>query len=115
MKAKIYHNPRCRKSREALALLQEAGIEPEIIEYLKTPPGADELSALFDQMDIEPREAMRTKEGIYKELDLKNRDPDRDELVRIITENPVLLERPVVVTDKGAVIARPPEKVKDII
>lgn len=115
MPVTIYHNPRCSKSRETLALLREKGIEPEVVEYLKTPPDAATLERLLRQLGLEPRELMRKKEPPYRELGLDDPTRSRAELVAAIVENPVLLERPIVAKDGRAALGRPPEKVLEIL
>ena len=112
---KIYHNPRCGKSRQTLALIEEAGIEPEVIEYLKTPPTAEELDAILKKLKIEPQELMRKGEAIYKELNLAERDLARDEAIAVMLEHPKLIERPIVVQGRKAVPGRPPENVKELL
>ncbi len=113
--AKIYHNPRCSKSRQTLALLEERGIEPEIIEYLKDPPSADELRDVLKKLGLDARDVMRTGEAVYKELGLKDPDLSDDTLIAAMVENPILIERPIVVSGKHAAIGRPPEKVLEIL
>lgn len=108
MALKIYHNPRCSKSRQALAILTEGGAEFEIVEYLQTGLTADELTALQAKTALELRAMMRTGESVYKELGLKN-EADEEKLRAAMVANPILLERPLVVSDKKAVICRPPE------
>ena len=115
MTVRIYHNPRCSKSRQTLALLQEKGIEPEVVEYLKTPPSAAELDGLLTAMGLEPREAMRRKEAPYKELGLDDPALDRAALVKAMVENPILIERPIVAKDGKAAMGRPPEAVLEIL
>ncbi|WP_374088258.1 arsenate reductase (glutaredoxin) [Methylomicrobium lacus] len=115
MKVKIYHNPRCSKSRETLQLLRDKGIEPEIVEYLKNPPSAEELDAILQKLGIEPRDLMRKKEKPYDELDLFDKSLDRQTLIRAMVENPILIERPVVVIGDKAAIGRPPENVLAIL
>lgn len=117
MSVKIYHNPRCRKSRETLDLIREAGHEPQIIEYLKTPPTIAELEDILSKMgDKHPRDIMRTKEAAYKDLGLQNKEiVSIEELLHIMIENPILIERPIVITEKGAALGRPPEDVKAIL
>ncbi|MEQ8587082.1 MAG: arsenate reductase (glutaredoxin) [Thalassobaculaceae bacterium] len=115
MTVRIYHNPRCSKSRQTLALLRENGVEPEIVEYLKTPPSAKELDALLTAMALEPRDAMRRKEAPYKELGLDDATLDRDALVKAMAENPILIERPIVSKDGKAAMGRPPEAVLEIL
>jgi arsenate reductase len=108
----IYHNPRCTKSRQALALLRERGIEPKIVEYLATPPDRKTLSRLVKLLGVEPRELIRRKE--FRELELSETD-EPDELIDLIAEHPVLLERPIVVAGNQARIGRPPERVLEIV
>ena len=112
---KIYHNPRCGKSRQTLALIEAAGIEPEVIEYLKIPPTAEELDAILKKLKMEPRDLMRTGEAIYRELDLANRELTRDEAIAVMLEHPKLIERPIVVQGRKAVLGRPPENVNELL
>lgn len=112
---KIYHNPRCGKSRQTLALIEAVGIEPEVIEYLKTPPTAEELDAILKKLKMEPRDLMRTGEAIYRELDLANRELTRDEAIAVMLEHPKLIERPIVVQGRKAVLGRPPENVNELL
>ncbi|WP_417394517.1 arsenate reductase (glutaredoxin) [Gimesia chilikensis] len=112
---KIYHNPRCGKSRQTLALIEEAGIDPEVIEYLKTPPTAEELDAILKKLKMEPQELMRKGEAIYKELNLAERELSRDEAIAVMLEHPKLIERPIVVQGRKAVLGRPPENVKELL
>ena len=111
----IYHNPRCSKSRQTLTLIQDKGIEPEIVEYLKTPPSKETLSQLLEQLGLEPREVMRRKEAVYKELNLADPDLSRDALITAMVENPILIERPIVSANNKAALGRPPEAVLDIL
>ncbi|TMX34097.1 arsenate reductase (glutaredoxin) [Vibrio sp. Hep-1b-8] len=114
MSVVIYHNPRCSKSRQTLALLEERGIQPEIVTYLETPPRVDQLKTLMSQLELtDVRDMMRTKEDIYKELDLKSADDET--LFKAMTENPKLIERPIVVANGKAKHGRPPEQVLDIL
>jgi arsenate reductase len=115
MKVKIYHNPRCSKSRETLQLLHDKGIEPEIVEYLKTPPSAEELDAILQKLGIEPRDLMRKKEKPYDENDLFDESLDRQALIRAMVEHPILIERPIVLAGDKAAIGRPPENVLAIL
>lgn len=115
MSIKIYYNPHCSKSRQTLQLLQDNQIEPEIVEYLKTPPGREELEQLLDMLGLEPRELMRSREKEYKELGLDNPDLDREALISAMLGNPKLIERPIVIKDGKATICRPPEKVLEIL
>ncbi len=115
MAVKILHNPRCSKSRQTLQLLRDRGIEPEIVEYLKTPPSAAEIGELLERLGKEPREIMRVKEAVYRELGLADPALDRAALISAIAENPILLERPIVLTGEKAAIGRPPESVLTIL
>jgi len=112
---RIYHNPRCSKSRQTLALLNERGIEPEIIRYLETPPTAQELTDILNKLGCEPRELMRTKESDYKELGLDNPDLTRDQLIEAMVQTPKLIERPIVINKGKAALGRPPEAILDIL
>ncbi len=115
MSIKIYHNPRCSKSRQTLQLLEDNNVKPEIIEYLKTPPSREELEQVLDMLNLEPRKLMRTKEKEYKELGLDNPSLNRDKLITAMLENPKLIERPIVIKDGKAAIGRPPEQVLEIL
>jgi len=112
---KIYHNPRCSKSRTTLALLRDKGIEPAVVEYLKTPPDVHELEHLLDLLGKPPRELMRRGETAYQEQGLDDPSLGRDALLTAMAANPVLIERPIVVTGRGARIGRPPETVLEIL
>lgn len=114
MSVTIYHNPRCSKSRQTLALLQDKGIDPEIVEYLKTPPNAAEIAAILKKLEIEARALMRTKEAVYKELGLAD-VTDEKALIAAMAENPVLIERPIVIKGSQAALGRPPEQVLEIL
>ncbi len=114
MKFKIYHNPRCRKSRESLAFLKEKGIEPEIILYLKTPPSFDELKDLISKLGVEPLELIRKKEAIFKE-NFKGKDLSADEWINAMVEYPKLIERPIIVNGDRAVVGRPKENIEEIL
>lgn len=115
MSVKIYHNPRCGKSRQTLQLLQEQGIEVEVIDYLKTPPGAEELNDILQKLGMEPRELMRKKEAEYKASGLDDETLDRQALINGMVSHPILIERPIVVTHDKAAIGRPPEAVLTIL
>lgn len=115
MAVTIYHNPRCSKSRQTLALIEEQGVAPVIVEYLKTPPSAVELKAILKKLGLKPQDIVRTKEARYAELGLKDRAVSDDELIALLVENPVLIERPIVVAGNKAAIGRPPEKVLAIL
>lgn len=110
----IWHNPRCSKSRNAVTLLEEKGIEADVVKYLDTPPTKEELVAVLKMLGLSARELMRTKEDIYKELNLKE-ETDEDKLIDAMVENPKLIERPVVIKDGKAVIGRPIEKIIDLL
>jgi len=115
MTVAIYHNPRCSKSRETLALLRDRGIEPTIVEYLKTPPDRETLERLLKMLKLEPRDLMRRKEAEYKELGLDNPELDRAALIQAMVDHPKLIERPIVVHNRKAALGRPPEQVLDIL
>lgn len=115
MSLSIYHNPRCSKSRETLALLEEKGLTPEIIKYLDTPPDAAQLNTLLTLLGMSSaRQLMRTKEAVYKELRL-DEVQDEQALIAAMVENPKLIERPIVVNGNQAALGRPPEQVLDIL
>ncbi|MDI1297515.1 MAG: arsenate reductase (glutaredoxin) [bacterium] len=114
MKATIWHNPRCSKSRAALAILQAApGVEVEVVEYLKTPPGRAEIEAMLAAIGVAPRDALRKGEALVREIGLNTSDDDA--ILDAMAVHPILIERAIVMTPKGAVIARPPERVSDIL
>lgn len=116
MKAVIYHNPRCTKSRITLQILQENNIHLKIVEYLKTPPSIVELAEIVKLLSIKPRELLRKGEAAYKENNLDNLSLSDSEIIGIMHNNPILIERPIVIiNNEEAVIGRPPEKVLDII
>ena len=114
-KVTFYHNPRCSKSRKALELLREREIEPEIVEYLKSPPSLSELDRILKLLDMEPRALMRKQESIYKDLALGDESLDRHSLLQAMIEHPILIERPIAVGDGRAALGRPPENVLDVI
>ena len=111
----IYHNPRCSKSRQTLQLLREQGVEPEIVEYLKTPPDEATLARILGQLGISAHELTRTGESLYKELGLDEASPNDAQMLRLLVENPKLIERPIVVTPQSAAIGRPPENVLKLL
>jgi arsenate reductase len=111
----IYHNPRCSKSRETLALIEKKGIKPTIIEYLKTPPSAKELKEILGKLKLSPRALLRKKEPPYADLKLDNEKLSDEALIRAMVENPVLIERPIVVNGAKAALGRPPEAVVSIL
>lgn len=112
-KAVIYHNPKCSTSRQTLNLLQDNGIEPTIVQYLKTPPTRDELVRMVRDAGIDVRTAVRKRESLYAELNLA--DATDDQLLDAMAENPILIERPFVVTAKGTRLARPIDAVREIL
>lgn len=111
---KIYHNPRCSKSRETLKLIEQKGIQPEIVQYLKTPPTAEELRQILDKLGISAEDLLRKKETIFKEK-YKGKTLREEEWIQAMVENPKLIERPIVITKSKAIIGRPPEKVLEIL
>lgn len=111
----IYHNPRCSKSRQTLALIRDHGIEPEVIEYLRQPPSPDALKRITEWLEVRPRDLLRTGEPEYKELGLDDPDVDDESVIRAICEHPRLLQRPIVVAGNRARIGRPPEAVTEIL
>ena len=112
---KIYHNPRCSKSREALALLTEQQQVPEVIEYLKTPPTAQELKALLNMLGLTARQLMRTKEPEYLELGLDNPTLSEQQLINAMSTTPKLIERPIVVNGNKAAVGRPAANILAIL
>jgi arsenate reductase len=115
MAVTIYHNPRCSKSRQTLQLLREKGVEPDIVEYLKTPPDAPTLTAILDMLGLEPRELMRKKEAEYKQQGLDDPSLSRDALIAAMVAHPKLIERPIVVKGDKAALGRPPEEVLKVL
>ena len=115
MSVTIYHNPKCSKSRQTLELLSAKGITPTIIEYIKNPPTVEKLKEILSQLGIAPLDLMRTKEDIYKELDLGILSLSDKDLIDLMVEHPILIERPIVIANGKAVLGRPPEQVFDIL
>jgi len=111
----IYHNPRCSKSRQTLALLEAHGLEPVIVRYLETPPSADELDVICTKLGKEPQAIVRRKEARFKELGLGEGERSRQGWLQVLSENPVLIERPIVVVGDKAALGRPPEDVLAIL
>jgi len=111
---KIYHNPRCSKSRQTLALLQENGVEPEVVLYLDNVPTIDELRTLLAKLGISPMQLVRKGEAIWKEK-FKGKELSDDEIIAVMIANPKLIERPIVVKDQTAVLGRPPENALELI
>jgi len=112
---RLYHNPRCSKSRDTLELLRARGIEPTVINYLETPPVAEELRALLAMLGTSARELLRSGEPEYAELGLADAGKSEDQLVEAMATHPRLIERPVFVHDGRAVIGRPPERVLELL
>ncbi|MBK26865.1 MAG: arsenate reductase (glutaredoxin) [Halobacteriovorax sp.] len=115
MSARLIHNPRCSKSRQALAILEEKKVSFDVVEYLKNPLSESELDELFSKLGKEPLEVIRTKETVFKDLNLKGQELSRQEWIKIIAKNPILLERPIFDNGNQAVIGRPPENLLSII
>lgn len=111
----MYHNPRCSKSRQTLALLRERGFEPKIVLYLETPPSEAELEELLDMLGVPARDLMRRTEASYRDLGFDDPSLTREDLVAAMAAHPILIERPVVVSGTRAAIGRPPEKVLEIL
>jgi arsenate reductase len=111
----IYHNPRCSKSRQTLALLEERGIEPEIVLYLETPPDAKALKEVFQKLNISARQLLRKGEDAYKESNLADNSLSEEQLIDAMVANPKLIERPIVINGEKAALGRPPEQVLDIL
>ena len=113
-KVTIWHNPRCSKSREALKLLEEKGVEVEVFKYLDEEITKEDIKKLLAMIGAKPRDIMRTKEAIYKELGLKDVEDD-EKLIEAMVEHHKLIERPIVIKDGKAIIGRPPSKVLDLV
>ena len=111
----IFHNPRCSKSRTTLKIVEELGIKPIIIEYLKNPPSCEEIKEIINKLGVSPRDIIRTNEPVYLEKNLNNQNLTNEELIHAINESPILLERPIVLAGEGAVIGRPPESILKIL
>jgi arsenate reductase len=115
MKAKIYHNPMCGTSRKTLGILRDSGFDVWVQEYLKNPPTRDELEQLYKRAGITPREGLRAKEPLADELGLTRPDVSDDEVLDAMVKHPILIERPLVETDKGVRLCRPQDKVREIL
>ena len=115
MDVTIYHNPRCSKSRQTLALLEEKGIEPNVVPYLDQSPSAAELAAILKKLGKSPRDIMRKGEAVYKEKGLSNPDLSDDDLIAAMVADPILIERPIVIAGAKAALGRPPESVLEIL
>jgi len=115
MKATIFHNPMCGTSRKTLDILRQSGRDINVREYLKDPPTRDELKAIYDRAGISPRDGLRAKEPLAAELGLTRPDVSDDEILDAMVEHPILIERPLVETEKGARLCRPQDKVREIL
>jgi arsenate reductase (glutaredoxin) len=115
MDVTIYHNPRCSKSRQTLELLRDRGVDPRIVEYLKSPPSAKRLGEILDLLGAEPRAVMRKNEAPYKDLGLDDPKLSRAALIKAMVDHPILIERPIVVAGGKAAMGRPPEAVLKIL
>lgn len=115
LKPLIFHNPNCGTSRNTLAIMIASGEQPEVVEYLKTPPTRDYLVELLAKMKISPRELLRSKEPINDELGLDNPKLSDDQIIDAMMAHPILINRPIVVTDKGAALCRPSERVFELL
>ena len=111
----IYHNPRCSKSRQTLELLNERGVEAQVVEYLQTPPDAATLQGILDMLGIEPRQLMRSNEPEYRDLNLDDASLSREQLIAAMVSHPRLIQRPIVVRGDKATLGRPPEQVLGIL
>lgn len=112
---RIFYNPKCSKCRLTMDILNDKGLTTTIVEYLKTPPDASELSRILEMLGIEPRELMRKHEPPYKDQNLDNPELSRDQLIQAMVDHPILIERPIVIKDNKAIIGRPPEKILAIL
>ena len=115
MSATIYHNPLCGTSRKTLEILRESGEEPRIVEYLKTPPDRAELKRLYERAGIRPRDGLRAKESLAQELGLNRPEATDEEILNAMVEHPILIERPIVETEKGVRVCRPQDTVREIL
>lgn len=114
-KVKIFFNPKCSKCRLTLDILSDKDVDTQVVEYLNTPPDQSELTQVLDLFGLEPRELMRKHEAPYRENNLDNPDLSREQLIQAMIDNPILIERPIVIHGNKATIGRPPEKVLDIL
>jgi arsenate reductase len=111
----LYHNPRCSKSRQALELLKQNGVDANIVEYLQTPPTHQQLDSILRGLAVSPRELIRKGQAEYKELNLGNEELSRDQLIDAMIKNPILIERPILVAGDEIAIGRPPENILSIL
>ena len=114
-KIKIFYNPKCSKCRLTMDILNDKGVQTSVVEYLNTPPSGAELDEVLDLLSLEPRELMRKHEAPYNENNLDNPDLNREQLIQAMIDNPILIERPIIINGNKATIGRPPEKVLDIL
>ena len=112
---RIFHNPNCSKCRLTMDILNDKGVEAKVIEYLETPPNSNELNEMLNLLGLEPRELMRKHEAPYLENNLDNANLSREQLIQAMIDNPILIERPIIIKGNKATIGRPPEKVLDIL
>ncbi len=112
---RIFHNPKCSKCRLTMDILNDHGVDVTVVDYLNTPPDATELNEVLTLLGIEPRELMRKHEAPYKENKLDNPDLNREQLIQAMIDQPILIERPIIINGNKATIGRPPEKVLDIL
>lgn len=110
----IWHNPRCSKSRNAMTLLEEKGINADVVKYLESTPTKEQLTDVLKKLNMSAKELLRTGEDVYKELNLKDEN-DEEKLIDIMVENPILIERPIIIKDDKAVIARPIENLEELL
>lgn len=112
---KIFHNPKCSKSRMTMDLLNEKGVQADVVEYLKTPPSKQQLEDILNMLQLEPRQLMRTHEAEYKDNNLGNESLSREQLIEAMIQFPKLIERPIVINKGKAAIGRPPENILEIL
>ena len=112
---RVFHNPKCSKCRLTMGILDDKGVDTTVIEYLKAPPNTAELSEILNLLGLEPRDLMRRHEAPYKDNNLGDPDLSREQLIQAMIDNPILIERPIVINGDKATIGRPPEKVLDIL
>ncbi len=110
----IWHNPKCSKSRNAMTLLEEKGINADVVKYLEISPSKEQLKNVLKKLNMKASELLRTGEDIYKELNLKNEN-DEEKLIEIMVQNPILIERPIIIKGENAVIARPIENLEELL
>ena len=115
MKATIYHNPRCGTSRKTLEILEQEGADVTVVDYLQAPPSVEALRRLYQRAGLSPREGLRAKESLASDLDLLSGRVSDEGILRAMSENPILIERPLVETEKGVRLCRPQEKVREIL